>query len=301
MARTPGTARLSGTIEPLAGGALDARDVVQTKADLTASGSFPYPYIGMETYVVAENKKYRLVGEDPTVLANWQEVGSGGGGSVTVDTELSTTSENPVQNKVITTELNKAFKTDDTTFTDLADDDSVPVYDSSANTKKRTLWSNIKSVLKTYFDTLYKLTAGDGIVIEDGEISTDNMASADMAEVVTPLPSVMSRLPRYTTEEQIIGYWIDGKPVYQKVIMVPASITGNYQTTISSSLDMLIKCDVFSKDVNNNIGFIPTGNPNASYNTMVYVSSSGDIVFTIGNSVTFHDTIIIAQYTKTTD
>lgn len=37
--------------------------------------------------------------------------GSGGGGSVTVDSALSTTSTNPVQNKVITSELNKKLTT----------------------------------------------------------------------------------------------------------------------------------------------------------------------------------------------
>ena len=48
--------------------------------------------------------------------ANWVEVtgsGGGGGATVTVDNILSTTSENPVQNKVITEELNK--KADQTT------------------------------------------------------------------------------------------------------------------------------------------------------------------------------------------
>ena len=52
---------------------------------------------------------------------------SGGGGSVEVDAELSTTSENPVQNKVITTALNdkailnhKHVKADITDFPTLA-------------------------------------------------------------------------------------------------------------------------------------------------------------------------------------
>ena len=79
MSRTKGSFSLAGAIEPLASAPLDARGKVATKADLTAEGSFPYPYIGMETYVEAENKKYRLIGNDPTSLANWQEVGAGGG------------------------------------------------------------------------------------------------------------------------------------------------------------------------------------------------------------------------------
>ena len=81
MARTKGSFNLAGAIEPLAAASLDARATVATKADLTASGSFPYFYKGMETYVVAENKKYRFVGDDPTVLSDWEEVTGGGGGS----------------------------------------------------------------------------------------------------------------------------------------------------------------------------------------------------------------------------
>lgn len=77
MARTKGTYSLPANIEVLAGAPLDARDRVATKADLTTSGTFPYPYVGMETFVVSEGKKYRLISENPTVLDNWEELGSG--------------------------------------------------------------------------------------------------------------------------------------------------------------------------------------------------------------------------------
>lgn len=74
MARTKGTYNLSANIETNAAAPLDARDRVATKADLTAEGSFPYPWIGMETYITAENKKYRLIGADPTDISNWKEL-----------------------------------------------------------------------------------------------------------------------------------------------------------------------------------------------------------------------------------
>ena len=80
MARSKGSANLAASLEVLAGAPLDAREVVQAKADLTAEGSFPYKYIGLEVYVVAENKKYRLISNDPTDTESWQEIGSGGGG-----------------------------------------------------------------------------------------------------------------------------------------------------------------------------------------------------------------------------
>lgn len=80
MARQKGSANFSGTLEVLAGGPIDARSVVPTLADLTVAANFPYPYVGMETYVVSENKKYRLIVADVTSSSNWEEVGSGGGG-----------------------------------------------------------------------------------------------------------------------------------------------------------------------------------------------------------------------------
>jgi len=43
--------------------------------------------------------------------------------------------------------------------TDLADDDAIPFYDDSVTGHKKTLWSNIKAKLKTYFDTLYKASS----------------------------------------------------------------------------------------------------------------------------------------------
>ena len=61
-------------------------------------------------------------------------------------------------------------------------------------------------------------TPGDGITIMSNEISTDNMPAEDMSEIVTPLPGVMSRRVKYSTSEQIIGEWINGKPIYQKTI-----------------------------------------------------------------------------------
>ena len=47
------------------------------------------------------------------------------------------------------------YSPNDTASTDIDDDDLVPFYDDSASAKKNSLWSNIKSVLKTYFDNYY--------------------------------------------------------------------------------------------------------------------------------------------------
>ena len=87
MARQKGANNFAGTLEVLAAAPLDARSIVPTKADLTASANFPYPYVGMEVYVTAENKKYRLTANDPTILSNWEEVGSGDNDMTSADLE----------------------------------------------------------------------------------------------------------------------------------------------------------------------------------------------------------------------
>ena len=71
MARQKGSLSLASNIEPSMNAPLDARLVVNTVADLTASGSFPYFYVGMTVAVKADNKSYKLIGNDPTVSANW--------------------------------------------------------------------------------------------------------------------------------------------------------------------------------------------------------------------------------------
>ena len=76
MARTKGSFSLAGTLEPLVSAPLDARATVKLKTDLTAAATFDYFYVGMQTFVEEEQKRYTLIGNDPTVLANWREDGT---------------------------------------------------------------------------------------------------------------------------------------------------------------------------------------------------------------------------------
>lgn len=92
MARTKGSNNFSGTLEALAGGPLDARAVVPTKADLTTASNFPYPYVGMIVSVTAEGKAYLLTATPVTTEANWKEIGSGGSIAATSVTYSNTSS-----------------------------------------------------------------------------------------------------------------------------------------------------------------------------------------------------------------
>ena len=79
------------------------------------------------------------------------------------------------------TELNAKYDTNDTAETDIADADYFPFYDSSASAKRKSLWSNIKAKLKTYFDDIYRKEPHNYLVISS---LVDNTTLADIAMTV---------------------------------------------------------------------------------------------------------------------
>lgn len=76
MARKKSSMVMNASLEVETGGPLDSREVVDSLTDLTDAESFPYFYEGMTVYVKSEKKTYALVGDDPTVIENWQEIGT---------------------------------------------------------------------------------------------------------------------------------------------------------------------------------------------------------------------------------
>ena len=193
MARVKGTANLAASLEVLAGAPLDARTKVPLKADLTASGTFPYPYEGMTVYVVEEKKSYTLIGSDPTVSANWQEAGSGSGQTIQVD-ELPTASAD---------ELDKVYQYIGETDTDYTHG--------------------------FFYECVEGETAGTYEWAQtDTQPEMEVMPSEDMSEVASPMPSVMSRRFKYSTEEQVVGEWIDGKPVYQRTFVKSSDFSADF-------------------------------------------------------------------------
>ena len=104
----------------------------------------------------------------------------------------------------------------------------------------------------------------------------------------------------YSTEEQIIGTWVDGKPIYEKVIIIdnpPSGIDVLYSHGISN----------FNHVININVVYITNGG--IEYSEPIYLNSnfarscaidSTNLYITTkgGNYIQLYVTI---QYTKTTD
>ena len=144
-------------------------------------------------------------------------------------------------------------------------------------------------------------------------LGTNAASSEDMSEIVNPLPSIPTRGHKYSTEEQVVGEWIDGKPIYQKVIQ-----TTNFKITtdMTAGNKFIPFADVGLYNVDKVVcimGMFENGNPliNAWSNSGSRADYYNRVVPDIGNTnfvlqgnrlaLSEQPLHIIIQYTKTTD
>lgn len=107
---------------------------------------------------------------------------------------------------------------------------------------------------------------------------------------------------KYSTEEQIIGTWIDGKPIYRKVI--ESSSTGEIKHGISD-INCVVKVNASLIRNGGIMNVMPNGIPNDAYYLSIQDITKTDVV--IGKGSEFQGDLaitkifIIMEYTKTTD
>ena len=107
-------------------------------------------------------------------------------------------------------------------------------------------------------------------------------------------------LHEYSTEEKIVGRWIDGKPIYERVIHVENFIIGNNEITLEN-LDTIINYsgNLILTDYPKWKRYFPY----TPYNTSnkVAITHYNNTRFVVGSSFKCNTISILMQYTKTTD
>lgn len=173
----------------------------------------------------------------------------------------------------------------------------------------------VRSILtQDEYDALSETQKSKGLyVIDDGNSGSGGGGSSSSSGEV------------YSTEETRIGTWIDGKPLYRKVISFPEGVTfeaslTSYvvvvsQTTVSATnVDRL--CRSYGAIYNEGlVNFLPwsafnvTANQTSPVNGLShyyisYTNRSGVLLNRIasaGNSASFEYAYVVVEYTKTTD
>lgn len=109
----------------------------------------------------------------------------------------------------------------------------------------------------------------------------------------------------YSTNEQKIGKWIDGKPIYRKVIQtIMPSVTGSW-TNLSTLLDVssMIKLNAVLVGGDGRNISLPYYENTDYYYSLSYQPSANSIQIIGNGDIAFKDKtiIIFVEYTKTTD
>ena len=103
----------------------------------------------------------------------------------------------------------------------------------------------------------------------------------------------------YSTEEQVIGQWIDGKPLYRKVYTATKEIKGNEVKLADISIlniDTIVDAKAIVLKYNNNENF-----KSANGNLLIFTKDKNTLLCNSEYSYTVNSAKIILEYTKTTD
>ena len=106
----------------------------------------------------------------------------------------------------------------------------------------------------------------------------------------------------YSLDEQIVGTWIDGKPIYQKTIdcgYLPAKASKTVSIGVSG-IDNVVSYEAICRDSTNNIFIIlPFAHVDNNYSILMRVQSNNIFLYTETPDYSTYYTIATVQYTKT--
>lgn len=141
-----------------------------------------------------------------------------------------------------------------------------------------------------------ELTNPNNVVTEERLAQFYQQILPYMGGMPDVLANKFNRADLYSTDEKIIGRWIDGKPLYQKVFT--GTTRGSEQSATIGTIANVDSIPVMYGNARNSSGTY-LGIPNAGLN--VEFSSGNLKTYTIAAAYANQPCIIIALYTKTTD
>lgn len=131
---------------------------------------------------------------------------------------------------------------------------------------------------------------------------TNNKAISEINEDIQNIQSTQRKTQNYSTEEQIIGRWIDGKPLYRKVIhfgSLPNSTTK--RLNIIQSTYRIKKISGFATNNSHTLPLPYVNSTDISNSIQIYISEVTYLEIKTGIDFSTYDAYVFLEYTKTTD
>jgi len=207
------------------------------------------------------------------IFKNGTWYGNGGGGSIDVDSDFSTTSENPVQNKTITGAIGD-LSTLDTGASNLVG----AVNETLEKGGTEISFSDFEALSQAEKDngTSYFITDAD---VVSGVLMGNRFDRADI----------------YSETERLVGQWIDGKPVYQRVFETDATMDTSFTNLIGnwSSYDVDVFISAF--------GIVENSSTDKRTLSLFTYVSNNYLQGWCHGAAGAHIVNVILKYTKTTD
>lgn len=104
----------------------------------------------------------------------------------------------------------------------------------------------------------------------------------------------------YSTDERVVGKWIDGSDIYEKTIDCGALPNTTSKTVNHGivNLDRIISIDGISKDSSLNNIMFPHINTTGAASTSLYVTSTTIVIRTFSDMTTYTSTYVTLRYLK---
>ena len=139
-------------------------------------------------------------------------------------------------------------------------------------------------------------TAIEGINTTIGTEDISGIGDGTIKGAISNINSSLGNLKTYSTEEQIVGTWIDGKPIYRKVVTFSDELTvpcDNWVKTGVNAVNMI----VLSAKITSMTGIITAG----TFDTPLCYTIDGELAIqTARNGQSVTAKYLIIEYTKTT-
>ena len=139
-------------------------------------------------------------------------------------------------------------------------------------------------------------------VVNENGLQTDAIENnlENLTNNVTNIITKVSNMSEYSTNETQIGIWINGKPLYRRVIPVDSFPNTENKSIPIDNVDVMINLKAYATNGTETY-YLPSAYNSLNFDSVLYRNADNAIRIHTSSDRSAYSGYIIAEYTKTTD